>query len=119
MVQILSTPSSLSPLNPTHGSGWMVQILSTPSSLIATESHPRQWVDCSDPFYTTIPIATESHPRQWVDCSDLNDPPTTVGGIPDKQGNCGDRKDLNKPLTSVSGFVEGLSENPGLSYRSM
>ena len=35
------------------------------------ESHPRQWVDCSDTAYTGRPIDRffESHPREWVDRS--------------------------------------------------
>ncbi|HEY2971573.1 MAG TPA: hypothetical protein VGJ48_03600, partial [Pyrinomonadaceae bacterium] len=35
--------------NPTHGSGWMVQVRATNSGDRVFESHPRQWVDCSDP----------------------------------------------------------------------
>jgi hypothetical protein len=32
---------------------------------------PRQWVDCSNDFYTQHEIkACKSHPRQWVDHSD-------------------------------------------------
>src|SRR5258706_11199395 len=67
------------------------------------ESHPRQWVDCSDTAYTGRPIDRffESHPREWVDRSSpaykesrrrplflsslcrpqLNDSPTAVRGI--------------------------------------
>ena len=34
------------------------------------ESHPRQWVDRSNPTYTRTPThAPKSHPRQWVDRS--------------------------------------------------
>jgi len=37
--------------NPTNGSWWIVQILSTKRSHDRIESHPREWVDGSDPFW--------------------------------------------------------------------
>jgi hypothetical protein len=33
------------------------------------ESRPRQWPDCSSPFYNTLSASLESRPRQWADCS--------------------------------------------------
>ncbi len=71
---------------------------------IGAESHPRLWVDRSIPTYTKPAFDAESHRRKSVDCSspacsgitrpasyngmrlhsrlDMNDPPTTGGGIP-------------------------------------
>jgi hypothetical protein len=53
MVQILSTSETQRRTQKsTHGSGWIVQILSTSETERRTQkSHPREWVDCSDPFY--------------------------------------------------------------------
>jgi len=48
----------------------MVQILSTRRQVSARpESHPREWVDGSDPFYKEDKFLPESHPREWVDGS--------------------------------------------------
>src|SRR6266496_2716687 len=99
--------------NPTHGSGWMFQILSTenwarctkmPPTAVggwfrsflqrtgpaAQKSHPRQWVDGSDPFYRELgPLhknATDGSGWMFQILSPENSarstkmPPTAVGG---------------------------------------
>jgi hypothetical protein len=51
------------------------------------KSHPRQWVDCSVPFYEQprTPYCNPTHGSGWIFQifldKDLNNPPTTVGGI--------------------------------------
>ena len=47
------------------------------------KSHPRQWVDGSDPFYIALVIPPKAPERiDLLVCrKDLNHPPTTVGGF--------------------------------------
>jgi len=78
-------------------------------------SHPRQWVDGSDPFYQEDRFLAESHPRQWVDGSDLfyrktgfSRNPTHGSGwmvqiLSTREDACC-RKDLKNPRTTVRGI---------------
>src|ERR1700754_2319821 len=97
--------------NPTNGSWWMVQILSTlrPAN-VSVQSHQRQLVDGSNPFYLAV--------RQPVGPI----PPTAVGGWfrsflqigpfsflrratrAALDGHSLTRKDLNNPPTAVGGI---------------
>src|SRR5215510_44973 len=68
-MSFLQTSDSLSPTNPTNGSWWIVQVLSTNIRLfVSHESHQRQLVDRSSPFY--------KHPTFCLP----RIPPTAVGG---------------------------------------
>jgi hypothetical protein len=75
----------------------MVQVQPTNSGDRVLESHPREWVDCSDPACGDRRLvgkagSEESHPLPWVGFPinprssgrpDLKNPPTPVGGIPE------------------------------------
>ena len=55
--------------NPTHGSGWILQIQPTNrQGSRHEESHPREWVDSSDPTYNHIAVETENptHGSGWI-----------------------------------------------------
>ena len=71
MVQIPSTRGNgFFPEIPPTGVGGLFRSLLRGEMVSSPKSHPRQWVDCSDPFYNGNGFLPESHPQQWVDCSD-------------------------------------------------
>jgi len=73
--------------NPTNGSWWSVQILSTKKSAsVSPQSHQRQLVVGSDPFYKCLFSILRRAARAALgghtfSRKDLNNPPTAVGGI--------------------------------------
>jgi len=78
-----------------------------------SESHPRQWVDCfrsflhpSSELNVIPPTAVGGYFRSFAR-RNLNNPPTTVGGI---QGHSFSsyRNDLNDPPTAVGGIPARL-----------
>src|SRR5262249_58638201 len=58
------------PRNPTHGSGWIVQTQPTKTGAPHfPESHPRQWVDRSNPAYKDGRTRTSLNPTHgsgWI-----------------------------------------------------
>src|SRR6266404_2959589 len=72
MVQIQPTYEHAPVLEipPTGVRGWFRSNLHTSTHRVL-ESHPREWVDGSDPTYIRAPTAfLKSHRREWVDGSD-------------------------------------------------
>src|SRR6266404_3253124 len=71
MVQIQPTYEHAPVLEipPTGVRGWFRSNLHTSTHRVL-ESHPREWVDGSDPTYLRSRRVLESHPREWVDGSD-------------------------------------------------
>ena len=70
------------------------------------KSHPRQWVDTSDPSTNDLnnPPTTVGGIRGWLVRKDLNNPPTAVGGI-HRLSLSGDvEKDLKNRPTAVVGI---------------
>src|SRR6185295_9625014 len=75
---------------------------------------PRQWGDSLSSFLLTypelvlvIPLTAVSGYFKSFLRRDLNNPPTTVGGIPGPLGKFRGRKHLKEPPTAVGGIASG------------